>query len=109
VASLLVTALFVLRPIPLTSDEGFYVEYFSGYREYGDVLLFAMIDEPLFKLYTNFFHGVATPDVGVRILILLSILPHLVVRLRFLNWAANLQHKIEQVRLLQVQKQKILI
>ena len=49
VASLLVTALFVLRPIPLTSDDGFYVEYFSGYREYGDVLLFAMIDEPLFK------------------------------------------------------------
>jgi hypothetical protein len=88
-AGLLVTALFVLRQIPLTSDDEFYVEYFSEYREFGDVLLFAVIDEPLFKLYTNLFHALASPEVGVRILILLSILPHLVVAYRLGGWRAR--------------------
>jgi hypothetical protein len=88
VACLLVTALFVLRQIPLTSDDEFYLEYFSGHREFGDVLLLAIIDEPLFKLYTNFFHVVASPEISVRILILLSILPHLVVAYRLGGWRA---------------------
>jgi hypothetical protein len=86
---LVVTALFVLRQIPLTSDDEFYLDYFSEYREFGDVLLFAVIDEPLFKLYTNFFYAVAWPDISVRVLILLTILPHVLVAYLLGGWRAR--------------------
>lgn len=87
-ACTLITALFALRQIPLTSDDEFYLEYFAEYREFGDVLLFALIDEPLFKVYTNFFHGLLTPELSLRILILFTILPHLVVAWRLGHWRA---------------------
>lgn len=85
----LVTALFVLRQVPLTSDDDFYIEYFAEYREFGDVLLLAILDEPLFKVYTNFFHSVLTPEISLRILILLTILPHLVLAYRLGGWRAR--------------------
>lgn len=85
-AYLLVMVLFVLRQIPLTSDDEFYIYYFSEYREFGDQLLFELIDEPLFKLYTNLFQTAVSPELGVRILILMTILPHLVVAFRLGSW-----------------------
>jgi hypothetical protein len=88
-AYLLVTVLFVLRDIPLTSDDEFYIHYFSEYREFGDLLLFEAIDEPLFKIYTNLFQTVVSPDLGVRILILLTILPHLMVAFRLGGWRGH--------------------
>jgi hypothetical protein len=83
-----VTLLFVLRQVPLTSDDEFYIDYFAEYREFGDVLLFALIDEPLFKLYTNFLHAVLPTQASLRVLILMTILPHLVVAWRLGGWRA---------------------
>jgi hypothetical protein len=88
-ACALITAVFVLRTIPLTADDEFYLEYFAEYREFGDVLLLAIIDEPLFKVYTNFFHSLLSPEISLRILILLSILPHLVVAYHLGSWRAG--------------------
>jgi len=88
-AYLLVTVLFVLREIPITSDDEFYVDYFSEYREFGDQLLFEVIDEPLFKFYTNLSQSMVSPVLGVRILILLTILPHLVVAFRLGGWRGH--------------------
>lgn len=89
VVCLLTTALFVFRQIPLTSDDEFYRDYFSAYREFGDELLSAIINEPLFTLFTNAFHlASSSPDFGLRVLILLSILPHLVVAYRLGGWRA---------------------
>ena len=83
---LLVSVLFVVRKLPLTSDDEFYLEYFASYREFGDVLLFAIIDEPIFKLYTNLFYSLLPATISLRILILFTFLPHLVVAYRLGGW-----------------------
>ena len=84
-----IAALFVMRQIPLTSDDEFYIEYFAEFREFGDILLFALIDEPLFKVFTNFFHALLPAQASLRVLIGLTVLPHLVVAYRLGGWRAN--------------------
>lgn len=86
IACALLALLFALRPIPLTSDDEFYLEYFSGYREFGDDLLFAIIDEPVFKLYTNALYGLFSPEFNTRLLILLTVVPHALVARALGGW-----------------------
>jgi hypothetical protein len=81
-------ALFVFRAIPITADDDFYLEYFSDYREFGEVLLLAILDEPVFKLYTNFFYSVMSPEASLRVLILLTVLPHVAFAYRLGGWRA---------------------
>lgn len=85
-AGAMVALLFALRQIPLTSDDQFYLDYFAGYREFGDSLLLTILDEPIFKSYTNLLYSVFTPETNVRLLILLTILPHLVIAYRLGGW-----------------------
>ena len=86
VLCLAVTALFVVRQIPLTSDDDFYLEYFSEFRDFGDTLILAIVDEPLFKVVTNLLYRVLTPEINVRVLICLTILPHIFVAYRLSGW-----------------------
>lgn len=87
----LVGLLFIFRSIPLTSDDEYYLDYFSGIRGFDyDSLLELVIDEPLFKIVTNAFVAMFPPVTCVRILIFLGILPHFLYLLKSDNVKASL-------------------
>ncbi len=76
VAFALVTAAFVLRPIPITSDDPFYIYYFLVDRPLQQGFIQAIMDEPLFTIYTNIMGRALDPITNVRLMILFSLAPH---------------------------------
>jgi hypothetical protein len=76
VAFALVTAAFVMRPIPITSDDPFYIYYFLVDRPLQQGFIAAILDEPLFTFYTNIMGRTFGPITNVRVMILLSLAPH---------------------------------
>lgn len=71
--------LFIFRAIPLTADDQFYILYFSTYREYDLHPVYFFVEEPLFTLIINNLPTFFDPASCVRVLIAMTLLPHLYV------------------------------
>lgn len=68
--------LFATRDIPLTADDIYYANHFSYYRPYGQGLWKMVIEEPLFTLLSNTVSIFENPIFYLRLLIILTMLPH---------------------------------
>ena len=79
------TALFSLRTIPLTTDDEFYLEYFSSvvsFAELTDNWVLFLLDEPVFRTYTTLSASLFGAETSTRLLIALTLLPHLLLACR---------------------------
>lgn len=73
----LVSVLFVSRPLLITADDQNYLSLFSHIRPWGHGLVAVVVDEPTFKLLTNFLAPLDVAKLAVRALIALTLLPHI--------------------------------
>jgi hypothetical protein len=81
--------LFIFRNVPLTSDDEYYLDYFSTFRDLTyDTFISLIVDEPAFRVYTNVFSALMPPLIGFRIFIFLGIFPHFLYCLKMDNGKA---------------------